>query len=138
VNSILPAINTVIAKCLAIYNNKMSAFRNCMASLLIEGGTTEQCMDQLAAFYDCTSRTARNRKQLEFAKEFDVDIKEWKARGQPYTLAFDNVDKRIKSRHSTVEKKAKLSHMIISLAFRDRVPFTPGRRITPLDKLNKV
>ena len=138
VHSCLPAINSIIAKILATYSYHMSAYKYCMTALLLNGGATDSLMDQLAALHDCTSRTRKSDKQEEFASNYDIDLKNWIEQDKPFTVAFDNVDKHITRRHSTVDSKSSLSHMIQSLAFRDRVPFDATQGIAPLDSLDNV
>lgn len=85
--SCMPAINSVIAKCLGIYSNNMSAYKSCLSSVLINGGATNTCMNQLAALYDCAPKASRDRKQLQFAADYADTVNKWIAKDESFTMS---------------------------------------------------
>ena len=122
--SVVPAVVSVIAKCLGIYSDKMSAHRNLVALLLHIGGIKDQYMERLAKLYDTVLPRTILPKLNDFAGRYDLLLKQWVKDGSMFCIVFDNVDIYTKPRHQAAEKTNIMHNMVQAIAVKDRIDTT--------------
>ena len=138
-DSITPAITTVIGKCVSIYSRKLAALRWFYSLILSNGGATDVCMNRMAKLYDTVTSTNVLRKLDEMARRYNVCMESW----SQFSLVIDNVDIYVKPRRETADHSNTMHHMVQAIAVKDRVitsinnstrlPMVPLKDITPAD-----
>lgn len=121
-DSIQPAITTLIGKCLGIYSRRLSALRSIYSLILSDGGITDSCMNRLAKLYDTVTHQNIIGKVNDLAGRFDAELQHW----NDFSIVFDNVDMMVKPRREAADKSNQMYHMVQAIAVQDRVVAEPG------------
>lgn len=124
IQSITPAITSVIGKCLGIYSRKLSALRTFYSLMLSHGGVLDTTMNRLARLYDCTTHQSLQPKLNELAKRYNLDLMEWIKQNKGFAIVFDNVDVFTKPRSASASKSNTMFHMVQAIAVKERVEAT--------------
>lgn len=140
--ALIPAVTSVIGKCLAIYSNQLSSMKTFYSLLLSEGGTKDTALDRLASLHDCLSTRMTLNKLNGMAANYDIPLRKMREEGRPYVVVFDNVDKYIRPRHQSSTSSNKMVHMVQAIAVAERVnrspqPHVPDEPEIQLEEINK-
>lgn len=114
---LVPAITTLLGKCLGIYSDNFSALRTYYSLILSNGGLTDATMNRLARMYDCVTHQNIIKKLSAMAERYDASMKTWKE----FNIVLDNVDIYVKPRREASNRSNTMHHMVQAIAVKDRV-----------------
>jgi hypothetical protein len=126
-DSVKPAVLTACAKVIAIHCEDMNILKQINSIILKKGGLKKTGFIRLAKTYDCMSYTFTNQIFDTFADSAHATINGWKedvesdSNDPGYTIADDNVDWELGSRHMTAQRQRKSLHKINAIAYKNRV-----------------
>lgn len=134
--ALVPGIVTAAAILFNCHSSHMNSHQLLTGLTLWEGGCHRRTFARLGARNLCSSYSYVINKQEEFGEGFDSEVKDWgkqlldaKEMGQSaeevhcpsFQLVMDNVDIRVKARHTTRDNYGSDYHMVNILAVKDRV-----------------
>lgn len=122
--SIIPAITTVIGKCVGVYSRKMSAQRTFYSIVLNHGGIKDSAMNRLAKLCDCVTHQNLLSKLNAIADRYDLELIQWRKQCEEYGIVFDNVDLLVRPRRETQSTANTMYHMVQAMAVKERVTTT--------------
>lgn len=135
IESVTPAITTVVGKCLGIYSKRLSAQRTFYSLVLSDGGLTDVAMNRLAKLYDCVTHQALLPKVDSIASGFDRDINTWKQDGKQFSIVFDNIDIYIRRRKESSTSTNLMQNMVQAIAVLDRIISDSSRDHLKIDEV---
>ena len=119
--SLIPAVTTIVAKCLALYSDKLSALRTYYSLLFSDAGVKDKSMNRFAKLYDCTTHQSILPKINILAKREHVDLSHWEESALQFGIVFDNVDILMRPRRESSKKANTMYHMVQAIAVQERV-----------------
>ena len=109
---------TIVAKVLALNNQRLSAFRFVNGFVLNSGGAKDICISRFQKSGDTVAPQYLRKKVSEMSSLTSDLMKDWKES----SIVYDNVNPYVKPRHQTSSSGNKLYSMTHGLMIRNRVP----------------